>query len=283
MVVVLGVTVWAFGAAVPAGAIPSPAGPAGSTPTTAVAPTTATTAPPATTSTEPTTTTTAPPPTTTSSTHPARTTTTSTSTTTTTSPASTTTASKTPWGLIALIVVLVIAIVLLAVLLRSRKRNPVEKEWRRAVVPALSDAQLARESLLSGNAVSDDSELRGAVSFQAEKAAVALERTASSAPDPQAGSMATSAAGALRGLAFAIEADRLLRHGTSAPSGIAVGSGGRGPPGPQLRAERGTGRAVRPHRIGASLHRRALNPDGRVVAGRRITFRTPKSRTGARR
>jgi hypothetical protein len=32
--------------------------------------------------------------------------------------------------------------------------------------------------------------------------------------------MATAAAASLRGLAFAIEADRLLRHGTSAPSGV---------------------------------------------------------------
>ncbi len=40
------------------------------------------------------------------------------------------------------------------------------------------------------------------------------------APDPQAGTAASSLADGLRGLAFAIEADRLLRHGTSAPTGI---------------------------------------------------------------
>jgi hypothetical protein len=58
------------------------------------------------------------------------------------------------------------------------------------------------------------------VEVQVEKAAVALERTVPSAPDPESGALATSAAGGLRGLAFAIEADRLLRHGTSPPSGL---------------------------------------------------------------
>ena len=49
-----------------------------------------------------------------------------------------------PVGLIVLIVVLVVAIVLVALLLRSRKKRAIEADWRRAVVPALSDAQLAR-------------------------------------------------------------------------------------------------------------------------------------------
>jgi len=132
----------------------------------------------------------------------------------------TSTSSKTPWALIIVIVVLVLAIGLVVLLLVARKRRGVEAAWRKAVVPALSDAQLARASLLSGNAVSDDAEVRGAVAVQVERAAVALEHTVATAPDEAAGGMATTAAGALRGLAFAIEADRLLRHGTAAPSGM---------------------------------------------------------------
>jgi len=179
------------------------------TPTTDTSPTTSTPAP----------TTTVPPTTTTS--RPEPTTTTSSSTTTTTlAPTLTTTSSKTPWALIVVIVVLVLAIALVVLLLAARKRRGVEAAWRKAVVPALSDAQLARASLLSGNAVSDDAEVRGAVAVQAERAAVALEHTVATAPDAEAGGMATTAAGALRGLAFAIEADRLLRHGTAAPSGM---------------------------------------------------------------
>jgi hypothetical protein len=181
------------------------------TPTTDTSPTTTTTAPP-------TTTTTVPPTTTTS--RPERTTTTSSSTTTTTLAPTTTTSSKTPWALIIVIVVLVLAIVLVVLLLAARKRRAVEAAWRKAVVPALSDAQLARASLLSGNAVSDDAEVRGAVAVQVERAAVALEHTVATAPDAEAGGMATTAASALRGLAFAIEADRLLRQGTAAPSGM---------------------------------------------------------------
>jgi hypothetical protein len=199
-------------------AVLSLSGPAGAAPDSST-----TTAPPDTTTTVPATTTTTEPPTTTT-TVPATTTSTSTSTTvpattTTTTPTSTT-STKTPWGLIALIVVLVIAIVVVALLLWSRKKRAVETRWRRAVTPALSDAQLARQSLLSGNAEAEDEEVRGAVAVQVERAAVALERTVPSAPDPEAGSMATAAAASLRGLAFAIEADRLLHHGTSAPSGV---------------------------------------------------------------
>ena len=105
------------------------------------------------------------------------------------------------------------------------------------MTPALSDAQLARESLLSGNAEAEDEGVRGAVAVQVERAAVALERTVASAPDPEAGSMATTAAASLRGLAFAIEADRLLRHGTSSPSGVqlAQADDARGPGAPNCR------------------------------------------------
>ena len=132
----------------------------------------------------------------------------------------TNTASKTPWGLIIAIVVLVLAIGLVILLLMARRRRGVEAAWRKAVVPALSDAQLARASLLSDNAVSADPEVRSAVAVQVERAAVALDHTVSTAPDPEAGAMASTAAGALRGLAFAVEADRLLRHGTAAPTGM---------------------------------------------------------------
>ena len=178
------------------------------TPTTDTVPTTTTTTP---------TTTTSPPTTTSSST----TTTSSSTTTTTLAPtAATNTSSNTPWALIIVIVVLVLAIGLVILLLAARKRRGAEQAWRRGVVPALSDAQLARASLLSDNAVSDDAEVRSAVAVQVERAAVALDHAVPTAPDADAGAMATTAAGALRGLAFAIEADRLLRHGTAAPTGL---------------------------------------------------------------
>jgi hypothetical protein len=214
----LGAMAVVLGTVAPAGGMAAAASP-GRPPGVLVAVTTTTTPPstttiPPSTTTVPTTTSTVP---TTTSTVP---TTTSTAPTTTTTLAPTHTSTQTPWALIAVIIVLVAAIVLVALLLRSRKKRGVEEAWHSAVVPALSDAQLARQSLLSGNAVSDDAQLRGAVEVQVEKAASALEHTVSAAPDPQAAALATSAATAMRGLAFAIEADRLLHHGASPPSGL---------------------------------------------------------------
>ena len=186
------------------------------TTTTDVVPTTITVPPTTTTTVPPTTTTTTPPTTATSSS-----TTSSSTTSTTLAPLiATNTTSKTPWALIVVVVVLVLAIGLVILLLAARRRRGVEAAWRKAVVPALSDAQLARASLLSDNAVSEDAEVRGAVAVQVERAAVALDHTVASAPDPDAGAMAAATSGSLRGLAFAIEADRLLRHGTASPTGI---------------------------------------------------------------
>lgn len=186
------------------------------TTTTTVPDTTTSTVAPTTTTTSSTTTTTRP---TTTTTHPT-TTTTSSSTTTTTVPIGTTTSTSVPWGLIAVIVVVLLLIGLVIALMVGRNRKAALDAWRRRALPALSDARLAREALLSPSALSDDAELRGAVSVQAERAAVALDQAASTAPDPAAGGSATTAAGALRGLAFSIEADRLLRNGAAAPTGV---------------------------------------------------------------
>ena len=188
------------------------------TPTTAVllATTTTTSVPDTTTSTAVPTTTTVPPTTTTST----STSTTIAPTTTSTTVPTTTTGSKTPWGLIGLIVVLVALIGLVILLMVSRNKKSALDAWRRRTLPALSDARLAREALLSPTAVSDDAELRSAVAVQVERASVALDQAGSGAPDPAAGGSATTAAGSLRGLAFAIEADRLLRHGAGAPTGV---------------------------------------------------------------
>jgi hypothetical protein len=206
-------------AAPPAGATVVP------TRTVVLVDTTTTTTPDTTTTTVPVTTSTLPATTTTVSSTTTTTTTTS-STTTTTEPTTSTTvpatatSSKTPWGLIALVVVLVLAIVGLILLYLARSRKAAADAWRRRALPAISDARLARESLQSPSAVSSDHELRSAVGVQVDRASNALEHAATTAPDPAAGGSATTAAGALRGLAFAIEADRLLRQGAGAPTGI---------------------------------------------------------------
>ncbi len=204
---------------VPAGAGPLPGGTAVLVATSTTVPaSTSSTVPDTTTSTVPSTTTTTVPATTTSTS--STTTTTHPSTTTTTLPITTVPTSSTPWGLIALVVVLVLAILGVILLYRSRTKKAALDAWRRRALPALSDARLARDALLSPSATSDDAELRGAVAVQAERAAVALDHAGSTSPDPAAGGSATTAAGALRGLAFAVEADRLLRHGAAAPTGV---------------------------------------------------------------
>lgn len=219
----------AAGAAATAACLLGPAAPAQAapSPTAAVLVDTTTTVPETTTS-VPATTSTLPATTTTTSSTSTTTTlpTTTTSTTTTTHPSTTTTtvpattkSSGTVWGLIALVVVLVLAIIVVIVLLVTRNRKAATDAWRRRALPALSDARLAREALLSPSATAEDAELRGSVAVQVEKAATALDHAGSTAPDPAAGGSATTAAGALRGLAFAIEADRLLRHGAGAPTG----------------------------------------------------------------
>jgi hypothetical protein len=123
-------------------------------------------------------------------------------------------------ALIIVAIVVVLAVILLLVLLSRRKRLLAEAAWRRSVLPAVSDAHLARDALLSANAMSDDPELRGSVEVQVDRAARALEQAAPSAPDEVAQSATNSVARSLRGLAFAVEADRLLRHGAGAPTGV---------------------------------------------------------------
>jgi len=197
---------------------------AGADTTTTTEMATTTTAPIVTTTVPATTTTTAAPTTTTvpatTSTSRVTTTTRDIATTTTTMAPVTPTSSSFPWGLVLLIVAIVAAIVLVALLLRSRSKGAAIETWRKRSLPALTDARLAREALLSASAVADDPELRGAVQVQVDRAATALEEAGRAAPEPGAGGSATTAAGALRGLAFAVEADRLLRHGAAAPTGV---------------------------------------------------------------
>ena len=185
--------------------------------TSTIESTTTTSAPPTTT-----TTTTSPPSTTTSTTHPA-TTTTHESTTTTTHPTTTTTkatasSSSTPWGWIILAVALVLAVILVAVLIGRSKRQGREAEWKRSDRPALAAAELARDLILS-QSENDDAQRRASVGAQVDEAVDSLERAAETAPDDLSRNMCTRCAESLRGLAFAVEADHLMRSGGEHPTG----------------------------------------------------------------
>ena len=184
---------------------------------------TTTTAPPATTTvpptTAPTTTTTAPRTTTTA--HPTTTSSTSSTTTTTTAPASTS-SSKT-WGWVLLAVVIVVAVVLVALLLARVRRQGREADWDRMVAPSVAAAELARDLVLS-QTPEDDEQRRASVAVRVDEAVDGLEQAAATAPEPAHAELCTRCAQSLRGLAFAIEADHLLRSGGQQPTGEQLAS-----------------------------------------------------------
>ena len=186
------------------------------TTTTTVAPTTTTTVPP---TTAPTTTTTLPA-TTTTRVHP---TTTSTHPTTTTTTAAKTSSSSKTWGWVLLALVIVLAVLLVVLLIARTRRQGREVDWERSVQPAITAAELARELVLS-QSESDDSQRRANVGVQVDQAVDGLERAAASAPDDAHRALCTRCAESLRGLAFAVEADHLLRSGGETPTGAQLAS-----------------------------------------------------------
>jgi hypothetical protein len=184
--------------------------------TTTLAPTTTTTVPP---TTAPTTTTL--PATTTTQAH-ATTTTSHPPTTTTTVPAKTTSSSKTlGWVLLAVVIAL-LALFVGLLIARSRRQGR-EVDWDRSVGPALTAAELARELILS-QTNADDAQHRATVAAQVDDAVNGLERAAAAAPDPTHRSLAMRCANSLRGLAFAVEADYLMRSGGKTPTGEQLAS-----------------------------------------------------------
>ena len=193
--------------------------------------TTTTTTPVSTTTAVPTTSTTVAPttvPSTTTTTVPATTTTRARPSTTTSHPATTTTAatpssSSTAWGWVLLAIVLVLAVGLVALLIARTRRQGRTADWQRSVLPAVAAAELARDLVLS-QTETDDSQRRANVGVQVDQAVAGLERAAATAPDEASRALSTRAAEGLRGLAFAVEADHLMRSGGEHPTGEQLAS-----------------------------------------------------------
>jgi hypothetical protein len=183
--------------------------------TTTAAPATTTTVPP---TTAPTTSTTLP---TTTTTH-ARPTTTTSTTTTTTAPTKSTSSSKT-WGWVLLAVVIALAALLVGLLIARTRRQGREVDWDRSVAPAVTAAELARELILS-QTNADDAQHRATVAVQVDDAVEGLERAAAAAPDETLRAITMRCADSLRGLAFAVEADHLMRSGGQTPTGEQLAS-----------------------------------------------------------
>ncbi len=173
--------------------------------------TTTTTVPPTTT------TTTVPPTTTTSTTHPTTTSTTHPTTTTTTVPTSHSTSSDT-WVLvvIAIAAALVLAL-LIAVLVAGRRRRRATSAWLPSARTALDSATAARDLVLS-EPTDADAATHEAIRTKVSEAARMLDGVSARAPDEEARTASHDAAEELRGLLFAVEAQRLLPTGRTPPT-----------------------------------------------------------------
>ena len=90
--------------------------------------------------------------------------------------------------------------------------------WQRSARPAVTAAELARDLVLS-QTEHDDAQRRASVAAQVDDAVDGLERAAASAPDDATRALSERSAESLRGLAFAVEADHLMRSGGERPTG----------------------------------------------------------------
>jgi hypothetical protein len=120
-------------------------------------------------------------------------------------------------------VVIVLAAILVALLITRTRRQGREADWQRSAGPAVAAAELARDLVLS-QTDADDQQRRASVGVQVDEAVTGLERAATTAPDDAGRALATRAADSLRGLAFAVEADHLMRSGGQHPTGDQLAS-----------------------------------------------------------
>jgi hypothetical protein len=120
-------------------------------------------------------------------------------------------------------VVIALAAILVGLLIGRTRRQGREVDWDRSVGPAVAAAELARELVLSQTS-DDDAQHRATVGVQVDDAVEGLERAAAAAPDEQHRRLAMRCADSLRGLAFAVEADHLMRSGGQTPTGQQLAS-----------------------------------------------------------
>jgi hypothetical protein len=120
------------------------------------------------------------------------------------------------------VVIALLALFVGLLIARSRRQGR-EVDWDRSVRPALTAAELARELILS-QTDADDERHRATVTVQVDDAVDGLERVASAAPDDAHRSLCMRCANSLRGLAFAVQADHLMRSGGKSPTGEQLAS-----------------------------------------------------------
>jgi hypothetical protein len=121
------------------------------------------------------------------------------------------------------VLVIALAVILVALLIARTRRQGREVDWERSVRPAVTAAELARELILS-QTNADDAQHRATVGAQVDDAVEGLERAAAAAPDEAHRALSMRSADSLRGLAFAVEADHLMRSGGQTPTGEQLAS-----------------------------------------------------------
>jgi hypothetical protein len=115
------------------------------------------------------------------------------------------------------VAIALVAIGVILLIARTRRQGR-EADWEHTALPAVAAAELARDLVLS-QTPEDDDQRRGAVSVQVDEAVTGLERAAASAPDESHAVLCSKAAESLRGVAFAVQADHLMRSGGQLPTG----------------------------------------------------------------
>ena len=127
------------------------------------------------------------------------------------------------WGWVLLAVVIALAVLLVGLLIARTRRQGREVDWERSVRPRRDRGRAgAGARPVATNA--DDAQQRANVGAQVDDAVDGLERAAAAAPEEAHRALCMRCANSLRGLAFAVEADRLLRSGGATPTGEQLAS-----------------------------------------------------------
>jgi hypothetical protein len=99
----------------------------------------------------------------------------------------------------------------------SRRKKAADLAWRARARPLITEVQLAKGMLLDAASAADPGH-RASVQLEVGTTVDALERLAAEAPDASARNAAGELSEALRGLSFAVEANRLVRDPSHTPT-----------------------------------------------------------------
>ena len=127
--------------------------------------------------------------------------------------------SSTPWGWIILAIVLLLAAVLVAVLIGRSRRTGSGKRLAALGAPGLGGGRTGPGSGPVADRATTTPSAGPASASRWRRPSTAWSGSASSAPDDLGRNIAARSAESLRGLAFAVEADHLMRSGGEHPTG----------------------------------------------------------------